>query len=195
MGVPDAELGSAEWLIDRQHAHVVAEELAAAIDPLSAGLTTEAACRAVGLPDARLLEPLLRLADVDLVLRGGRVTRPAAELPARLEAAMASLRTDLTREPFAAPDAARLAELGLGARELAALQRAGELIRLADGVVLLAGADAKALDVLAGLGPEFTAGAARQALGTTRRVAVPLLEHLARTGRTTRTPAGTHRLA
>jgi selenocysteine-specific elongation factor len=195
MGVPEAGLGSSEWLIDRHHAQAVAEELAAAIDPLSAGLTAEAACRAVGLPDARVLEPLLRLAGVDLVLRDGRVTRPAPELPARLDAAMAALRADLTREPFAAPDAARLAELGLGARELAALVRAGELIRLADGVVLLAGADTEALDVLAGLGPEFTAGAARQALGTTRRVAVPLLEHLARTGRTTRTSEGTHRLA
>ena len=44
------------------------------------------------------------------------------------------------------------------------------------------------------LGPEFTLSAARQALGTTRRVAVPLLELLARTGRTARTPDGGHRL-
>jgi selenocysteine-specific elongation factor len=49
--------------------------------------------------------------------------------------------------------------------------------------------------VLAGLGPEFTLSAARQALGTTRRVAVPLLELLASTGRTVRTPEGGHRLA
>ncbi|CAA9441682.1 MAG: Selenocysteine-specific translation elongation factor, partial [uncultured Pseudonocardia sp.] len=48
--------------------------------------------------------------------------------------------------------------------------------------------------VLAGLGGEFTPSAARQALGTSRRVAVPLLELLARTGRTARTPGGNHRL-
>ncbi len=72
--------------------------------------------------------------------------------------------------------------------------RAGELLRIADGVVLLPGADEQALDVLAGLGPEFTLSEARQALRTSRRVAVPLLELLARTGRTTRTPDGGHRV-
>ena len=45
-----------------------------------------------------------------------------------------------------------------------------------------------------GLGPTFTLSEARQALGTTRRVAVPLLEHLARTGRTIRVDELTHRL-
>jgi selenocysteine-specific elongation factor len=48
--------------------------------------------------------------------------------------------------------------------------------------------------VLAGLGPEFTLSSARQALRTSRRVAVPLLELLARLGHTQRTPDGNHRL-
>jgi selenocysteine-specific elongation factor len=107
---------------------------------------------------------------------------------------MAALRADLERDPFAAPEAARLAELGLGPRQIASLVKAGELMRVAEGVVLLPGSDRRALDVLAGLGPEFTLSAARQALGTSRRVAVPLLELLARTGRTVRTPDGGHRL-
>jgi selenocysteine-specific elongation factor len=68
-------------------------------------------------------------------------------------------------------------------------------MRIADGVLLLPGADARAVAVLARLEPEFTLSAARQALGTSRRVAVPLLELLARTGRTVRTPDGRHRLA
>ena len=67
-------------------------------------------------------------------------------------------------------------------------------MRIADGVLLLPGADARAVAVLATLGPEFTLSAARQALHTSRRVAVPLLELLARTGRTVRTPDGRHRL-
>ena len=62
-------------------------------------------------------------------------------------------------------------------------------------MVLLPGADDRAVEVLATLGPEFTLSAARQALGTRRRVAVPLLELLARTGRTERTADGGHRLA
>jgi selenocysteine-specific elongation factor len=111
-----------------------------------------------------------------------------------VQKAFDELRTDLDREPFHAPEAARLAELGLGPRQLASLVRSGALLRVADGVVLLPGADDRAVRVLAGLGPEFTLSAARQALNTTRRVAVPLLELLARTGRAVRTPDGGHRL-
>jgi selenocysteine-specific elongation factor len=107
---------------------------------------------------------------------------------------MAGLRAELEHDPFAAPDAGRLAELGLGRRELASLVKAGELMRVADDVVLLPGADRRALDVLAGLGDEFTVSAARRALRTSRRVTVPLLELLARTGRTARTPDGRHRV-
>ena len=40
--------------------------------------------------------------------------------------------------------------------------------------------------VLTGLPQPFTASQARQALGTTRRVAIPLLEHLDRRGWTRR---------
>jgi selenocysteine-specific elongation factor len=70
------------------------------------------------------------------------------------------------------------------------------LVKVADGVYLLPGADTAAVDVLAALDePEFTLSTARQALGTSRRVAVPLLERLARLGLTRRTEDGRHRLA
>ena len=130
-----------------------------------------------------------------LTLRDGRVAALAgAGLPPALRTALDELRADLQVRPFDAPEAARLAALGLGPRQLASLVRNGELLRVADGVVLLPGADDRAVEVLATLGPEFTLSAARQALGTTRRVAVPLLELLARTGRTERTAEGGHRL-
>jgi selenocysteine-specific elongation factor len=48
--------------------------------------------------------------------------------------------------------------------------------------------------VLADLEPVFTLSEARQALGTSRRVAVPLLELLAKHGRTARTEDGRHRM-
>ncbi|NMH78240.1 selenocysteine-specific translation elongation factor [Pseudonocardia xinjiangensis] len=215
MGVTAADLdttahrapGAAGWLVDPARATEIAATLVAAVtdhdnaDPLDPGLPTEAARRAAGLPEPRLVEAVLRHAaqagpDPGLALRDGRVVRSAARsLPAPVRAAMDALRTDLERSPFAAPEAGRLTELGLGPRQLASLVRAGELIRLADGVVLLPGADSRAVEVLAGLGPEFTLSAARQALGTSRRVAVPLLEHLAGTGRAVRTPEGGHRLA
>jgi selenocysteine-specific elongation factor len=215
MGVAPADLdalahagapAAAGWLVDPDRAVELAAGLVAAVtehdatDPLDPGLPTEAARRAVGLPEPRLVEAVLRHAarvgpDPGLVLRDGRVVRSAARsLPAAVRAAMDTLRVDLERDPFAAPEVARLAELGLGPRQLASLVKAGELLRIADGVVLLPGADRRALEVLGRLGPEFTLSAARQALGTSRRVAVPLLELLARSGRTARTPDGGHRL-
>ena len=207
MGVPAADLdtlgpSTAGWLIAPktagERAAGLADALAAhdAADPVDPGLPIEAARRAAGLPDPRLIEPMLRLAKrADLVVRDGRVATVAPTgTPAALRVALDRLRADLSADPFAAPDAGRLAELGLGPRQIASLVRAGELVRIADGVVLLPGADAQALDVLAGLGPEFTLSEARQALGTSRRVAVPLLELLARTGRAARTPSGGHRV-
>ncbi|HEX2312172.1 MAG TPA: SelB C-terminal domain-containing protein, partial [Thermomonospora sp.] len=74
---------------------------------------------------------------------------------------------------------------------LAAAVASGAVLRLADGVVLPAGADDHAARVLAGLPQPFTAAQAKQALGTSRRVAIPLLEHLDRRGVTER--SGDHR--
>jgi selenocysteine-specific elongation factor len=51
---------------------------------------------------------------------------------------------------------------------------------------LLPGADARAAAVLAKLPQPFTVSQARTALHTSRRVAVPLLEHLDRRGLTER---------
>ncbi|MDA0646754.1 SelB C-terminal domain-containing protein, partial [Nonomuraea ferruginea] len=82
--------------------------------------------------------------------------------------------------------AGRLAELGLGPKELAAAVRAGSLLRVGEGIVLLPGADGRAAEVLSRLPQPFTVSQARRALGTTRRVAVPLLEHLDRAGLTER---------
>ncbi|MFB9570146.1 SelB C-terminal domain-containing protein, partial [Saccharopolyspora hordei] len=61
-------------------------------------------------------------------------------------------------------------------------------------LVLLPGAEQAALDRLATLPEPFTLSQARRALGTSRRVAVPLLELLAREGRTERLADGTHRV-
>ena len=70
--------------------------------------------------------------------------------------------------------------------ELAAAARLGRLLRLPDDVVLLPSGPAQAMRLLAGLEQPFTLSAARQTLGTTRRVAVPLLEHLDARGWTRR---------
>ncbi|HZC40357.1 MAG TPA: SelB C-terminal domain-containing protein, partial [Streptosporangiaceae bacterium] len=116
---------------------------------------------------------------------------PAGTLPDQVAAAVERLLSDLAAAPFAAPEAPRLRELGLGPRALAAAHRAGLLIRISDQIVLAPGAAAAAAEALARLPQPFTAAQARQALGTTRRVAIPLLEYLDRAGVTRRLPDDT----
>ncbi len=106
------------------------------------------------------------------------------------EAAVADLERRLAARPFDAPDAEELTDLGLGAKELAAAERVGRLLRLGGGVALLPDAPEQAARILAGLDQPFTVSAAKEALGTTRRVAIPLLEQLDARGRTRRLPDG-----
>jgi selenocysteine-specific elongation factor len=60
--------------------------------------------------------------------------------------------------------------------------------------VLAPGAEAEAARALAGLPQPFTTAEARQALGTSRRVAIPLLEYLDRAGITQRLPDDRRRM-
>jgi selenocysteine-specific elongation factor len=92
--------------------------------------------------------------------------------------------------PFSAPEADELTALRLGPRELAAAERVGRLLRLDGPVVLLPTAPALAMRELARLDQPFTTSQARQALSTTRRVAIPLLELLDARGWTRRLDAG-----
>ncbi|WP_066524174.1 selenocysteine-specific translation elongation factor [Corynebacterium bouchesdurhonense] len=160
-------------------ARAVAEHEAA--DPLSPGLTAGAAAERLALPDARLLP--LAAAAAKLQVRDGVVssgrTRDLGEGIAKLEAHLAA-------DPFAAPEAADLERWGVGPKELAAAERAGRVVRIADGVVLLPSALERAAALLAGLPAPFTASEARKAWGTTRRVAIPLLETLDARGVTRR---------
>jgi selenocysteine-specific elongation factor len=99
---------------------------------------------------------------------------------------VAKLEARLHADPFLAPLAGDLVALGLGVRELAAAERAQRVLRLEGGVVLLPSAPELAVQALAQLPQPFTTSQARQALGTSRRVAIPLLEHLDGLGRTRR---------
>ena len=190
LGVPVAPhpdvLAVGGWLVSAGTWQGWAGALGAAVDehartaPLEAGLPAEAARRAVGVPDLRLVEPLARAAGLEQA--AGRVRRPgAARDLGPAEAGVAEVERRLAADPFAAPEQGELQQLGLGAREVAAAAAAGRLLRLRQHdleVVLLPDGPARAMRVLARLPQPFTLSAARQALGTTRRVAVPLLEHL-----------------
>ncbi len=123
------------------------------------------------------------------------MTEPAGgTVAAALPAAVQVLLADLDAAPFASPDAGRLRQLGLDVRAIAAAERAGFVLRISDQIVLAPGADAQAGRVLADLPQPFTAAEARQALHTTRRVAIPLLEFLDQAGITERLPDDRRRL-
>ena len=142
-------------------------------------------------------------ADLHQTGRGSRRERPAAtgsriatagQLPPRIADAVQAVLDGLADDPFSAPDTERLRALGLDARALAAAARVGLLLRVADLVVLAPGADKAAAGVLAGLEQPFTTSQARQALRTSRRVAIPLLEHLDRARVTERLPGDLRRI-
>jgi len=192
---------SGDWLTDPEHWQrlrrllVRAVAAHAASDPLAAGLPVDAARAELGLPDRGLVEALAAGQPGDgaaepLELAGGYLRRGGARgtQPAQVPDAVRVILADLADAPFRAPDAARLQELGLDNRAAAAAERAGLLLRLPGNIILAAGAADQAARILARLPQPFTAAEARQALETTRRVAIPLLEHLDRAGVTRRLP-------
>ncbi|GLW67513.1 selenocysteine-specific translation elongation factor [Actinomadura rubrobrunea] len=196
LDVPSAPVAG-DWLADPDHWADLHRRLVKAVEehtarhPTDPGLPAEAARRALGLPDRALVDALAR----DGVRRhGGKLygaaTRP--RLPPHIQRAVDAIRRDLAEAPFRAPEAGRLAELGLTPRLLSAAAAAGALRKISDEIVLLPDCEARAAAVLARLPQPFTLSQARQALGTTRRVAVPLLEHLDRRGYTVRVDE-THR--
>jgi selenocysteine-specific elongation factor len=170
--VPDA--GWQRW-IDRLREEAAAHARAVPLDP---GLSLEAARQRLGLPDLALLPPLA--ADAGLFTDSGRVRLPDAgpTFPREVVTALEQLRAKLTEMPFAAPEADELSDAGLDAGILAAAAKAGLVMRLPGGIVLLPDAEEEAIARLSALDQPFTASEARQALDTTRRVAIPLLEFL-----------------
>lgn len=190
-GVPGA-VAAAGWLMSREYAARAAADVAAAVAeheraaPLDHGLPLTVLADRLGLPSPDLVRAVV---SPPLRLEGGRVTsRQGVVLPDGVRRAVDALRRDLEAEPFAAPTADRLREVGLDNKGAAAAAKAGLLLRPAPGIVLLPGADRTAATWLAELPQPFTTSEARQRLGTSRRVVLPLLEHLDRTGLTRRLP-------
>ena len=186
-----------EWWVDSAHVDEWSNRLQAAVanaverDPLSPGLSTGAAQTSLGLPDRSLL-PLV-VGRAGLQIDGGHVVAAGGVGNiGPLEGALRILVDRLRETPFTAPEADELTELGLGVRELAAAERVGRILRLDAGVVVLPTTPALAMRSLSALPQPFTTSEARQALGSTRRTVIPLLEHLDRRGWTRRVDS-THR--
>lgn len=186
---PNAE----EWQIGDRAAVLLSGRLEEVVrrhdaeHPLDPGMPVPALARALGLPApelvTRLVPDTLRIAD-------GKVTATAArtELPSEIEAIMVELETDWAANPFAAPTADRLRDLGLTPQARGLAAKRGRLLDLGDGIVLPPDAAEQARTHLLELPQPFTTSQARQRLGTSRRVVLPLLAHLDRASLTTRHP-------
>jgi len=195
LGVPVQDTGTVlvlgDWLIDPQtwrrwqSALLAAVDQHAAANPLQPWITQDAARQALRLPEPRLLAELAAV--LGLRTAGGRIGRPEVRpVLGKAEQSLRLVAQRLGSNPFDAPERAELAELGLGVKDLAAAARDGRLLRLAPDLVVAPDAAQRALVLIRALPQPFTASQARQALGTTRRVALPLLEHLDAAGLTVR---------
>lgn len=198
--VPDGVLQQGQWWVHAPVFDAWQRRLRAAVqqllqdDPLAPGLSRGAAENLLGEAGAELLQQVIDAAG--LQHRAGFITLPGH--PADLgpaEPGIQAVERALAATPFAAPEARELQALGLGPRELAAAERTGRLLRLGEGIVLLPLAPAQAMRTLATLPQPFTTSQARQALDTTRRVAIPLLEYLDGRGWTRRLDSGHRTLA
>jgi selenocysteine-specific elongation factor len=192
-GAGDWIVSDAQWQLWRQQ---LAEEVTAwaARNPLDPAAPVAALRRRLQIPDDALLCSLAESAG--LRVTDGRITRGDSATPTLegVEPALRKLAERFAAQPFAAPERGELAALGLGRRELAAAERAGRLLRLTEDVVVLPDAPKRAAQELQSLPQPFTTSEARQALGATRRVVIPLLEYLDRVGRTERVDTNHRRL-
>ncbi len=198
--LPDGVISAGPWLVSGERWHDWVRELRSAIDSRSTALVDNGMAhadlvRTLGLEEPLLLSALLR-ACPELEDTGGRIRKRGSAPVLRLDLgqAVSRLVASLEVEPFAAPEQHQLATLGLGRRELGAAAAARVILLLPGDIALLPTAPGVAEERLRGLPQPFTLSAARQALGTTRRIAVPLLEHLDRIGVTERVDGDARKL-
>ncbi|WP_298889115.1 selenocysteine-specific translation elongation factor [uncultured Serinicoccus sp.] len=156
-------------------------------DPLTPWVEEEAALtelrRRVGMPDLATLRAVA--SGSGLRVEGGRLVRHGSAAP-QVSSGLDALLQRLAEDPLDAPSRPELAALGLGVREIAAAARSQSVLRLPGDVLLGSTAPTLAVGLLRDLPQPFTAAQARERLGTSRRVLIPLLEHLDARGRTHR---------
>ena len=148
-------------------------------NPLRTGLGREELRNRLKLPQATFTHVLQRLADEGVLEETGAVVRAPGHrvtLSDAQEAEAERYVSALEREPYAPPT-----ELQLDAAVLGALVERGSVVRVADGLVFAAGAYGEMLErILAHLREHgaITVADVRDAFGTSRKYALPLLEHL-----------------
>lgn len=192
LGIAAEPTAGQKWFMSDGYKATMQSAIARAVsehdqrDPLDPGVPSEALAGQIGLPSADLVYALV---PPGMRIERGRVLAATQHaLPSRILTALAELDDGFTAEPFAAPTADRLAELGLSRKDLGAAARSGRVLQPEPGIVLPADAADRATRLLTGLPQPFTTSQARQLLATSRRVTIPLLDYLDRQGLTKRLP-------
>jgi selenocysteine-specific elongation factor len=170
--------------IDRDHRQRP-ERLGLPLSDLKAALAAE-------LPASELFPFLLTALAGEGYIQSGaaiRSSRHAPSLPAGLQAAGVRLRTALSSRNFDPPSRKELAPDSVSQQALRFLIQTGEAVELGEEVVLFADHYNKAAEIIRrhirDRGPS-TASDLRQALGTSRRIVIPLLERMDKEGITRR---------
>jgi selenocysteine-specific elongation factor len=194
-GIDGAERAGPWWVARRvfdQVGGALEAELAAFHEnhPLDEGLDLPAArailvrgLQVAGAPrDFSLADALLSaLSESGRVLREGATVRLAshtASLAGREEEASRLVRAVADAEPTP-PTVQELTSAGFASEVIDAATRAGMLVRVSGDLVMTPGLVAHAEAVVRGSGSNgITVSAFREALGTSRKYALPLLEHL-----------------
>ena len=183
------------WRVDPRRWRELGQTLSSIVtagverDPLDSPSLRSLAAR-LDLPDDAMIGPLATAAGLRVDRGLVRPVGPDTASPTGVGAALDALGGWFDRHPYEAPPVDRLVDFGLDDRILAAAARDGRVLRLGPQLVLAPGTDDAAYERLAVLPEPFRVTDVCAALGTTRRTAVPLLELLDRTGRTSRARDG-----
>lgn len=159
-------------------------------EPLAQGMPREDARAAAGLDDARLFGELVEALAGRVAAEGPivRLESHRVTLSPEQDAARAAIMQTLAGARFAPPARAEL-ERAHGPSLVRALLDQGVLVKISDDIVFgareLDEAKVAIADAFRQEGP-LTAARIRDALGTSRKYVIPLLEHLDRTGFTRR---------
>jgi len=188
------------WIADSEWWKALCKKSAEAIHaghrahPERAGLPVNELRKTIesDLPNAEVFEAVLaELCRMGFVQAGVAIRhqahRPA--LPPQLQAAGSKVRTALSAKPWEPPSRKELAQDNATQQALRFLLETGEAVELSPEVVLLGEQFNKASETIKRFLRERGSGTVsdlRQALGTSRRIMVPLLERLDRDGVTLR---------
>ncbi|MEO6870886.1 MAG: selenocysteine-specific translation elongation factor [Chthoniobacterales bacterium] len=187
----DGLVADLEWWRDFSTRAAEAIEAAHATRPNESGLDLTQLRTKLAIGDHHLFETLIADLCEQGFSRAGSVIKRVGHqlsLPPQLQRAGAEIRAALAAQPFQPPSRKDLAGGPQAQEALRFLVQTGEVLLLNDEVVVSAAAfrEIKTRITRALQAQAATTSELRQLLGTTRRVLIPLLEHLDKIGLTIR---------